>query len=114
MQRTTAAALSGHRVVTPLNDGTVNYADATNPAHAARPVWLTTGAWNSGVLATLTAAGVVSEPSWSWTPGQPIYLGTNGALTQTQAPGAAFVLIVAEVIDATTIEFRPQVPIITA
>lgn len=111
--RITAAALSGHRVVTPLNNGTVNYADATNAAHAARPMWLTTGAWNLGDLATLTTAGPVTEPSWNWTPGQPIYLGTAGALTQTPTPGAAFMLIVAEVIDATTIEFRPQVPIIT-
>jgi hypothetical protein len=114
VQRVTAAALSGHRVVTPLNDGTVDYADATNTAHAARPMWLTTSAWLQGATATLTAAGPVAEPTWSWTPGQPIYLGANGALTQTPIPGAAFVLIVAEVIDATTIEFRPQVPIITA
>jgi hypothetical protein len=112
VQRVTAAALSGHRVVTPLNDGSVNYADATNPAHLSRPVWLTTSAWGSGVTATLISDGPITEPTWNWTPGQPIYLGANGVLTQTEAPGAVFVLIVAEVIDATTISFRPQVPIV--
>lgn len=105
VQRITAQALSGHRLVTPLDDGTVDYADATNAAHMSRPLFLTTGAWGTGVTADLVSAGPVSEPTWSWTPGQPIWLGVNGALTQTIPVGAAFVRRVAEVIDATTIEF---------
>lgn len=112
VQRITAAVLSGHRVVAPLDDGTVGYADATNLSQLSRPMWLTTAAWNQGDLATLVSDGPVTEPSWNWTPGTPIYLGSNGQLSQTEAPDAAFTLIVAEVIDATTISFRPQVPIV--
>lgn len=114
VQAIAAAVLSGHRVVTPLNDGTVDYADATNTAHASRPMLLTTSAWNRGDLATLIFAGPVTEPSWNWTPGLPIYLGADGVLAQTVDLAAVFTLIVAEVINATTIEFRPQSPIITA
>lgn len=106
VQRVTAQALSGHRLVAPLNNGTIDYADCTTAAHMNRPVWLTTGAWAAGVTATVVAAGPVTEPTWNWTPGQPIWLGLNGALTQTIPPTALFVRRVAKVIDATTIEFN--------
>jgi hypothetical protein len=114
VERVTAAALSGHKLVVPLDDGTVNYGDSSNILHANRPVWLTTGAWGSGVTATLVAAGPVTEPSWNWTPGLPIWLGLNGALTQTIPVSAVFARQVARVINATTLEFTTQQPIMLA
>jgi hypothetical protein len=105
VQLVTSTALSGHRLVVPRDDGKAEYADCATAAHISRPVWLTTGAWDSGVTATLVAQGIVTEPTWSWTPGQPIWLGLNGVLTQTIPGGALFIRRVAEVIDATTIEF---------
>lgn len=107
---TTAAVLSGHRVVT-MSTGGLEYASAANIAHATGPLWLTTGAWGSGVEATVITRGIVTEPSWSWTPG-PLWLGTNGALSQSIPAGAAFVRQVATVVDSTTIEFSPHPAIV--
>lgn len=114
VQRIAAQALSGHRAVTPNNDGTVDYADASNAAHLNRPIWLTTGAWSSGALATLVAAGPVTEPTWNWIPGLPIWLGLNGALTQAIPGSAVCARQLARVINPTTIEFTTQQPIVLA
>lgn len=86
-----ATALSGHRVVTPLTDGTIGYASNDNLAHVHAPLWITSGAVSSGGQVDALMLGAMVEPSWSWTPG-PVYLGTNGQLTQTPptSPGAAF------------------------
>jgi hypothetical protein len=109
--RTTAHALSGHRAVTADNDGLATYASCDDPNQISRPVWLTTGAWGDGVPATLTTDGAVTEPTWNWTPGLPIWLGLNGALTQTIPEEAVFIRELGEVIDPQTIAFRPQLPI---
>jgi hypothetical protein len=83
-----AAALSGHQIVTPAADGTVNYADNTSTPSGA-PLWMTTGAVTQGTSATVLTAGPWTEPSWTWTPG-PIYLGAAGVITQTVPTAPAF------------------------
>lgn len=108
----TASALSGHSLVVPNDTGLVGYGDPTNINHSNRPVWLTTDAWVSGVIATLRVGGIVTEPSWNWTPGLPIWFGLNGQLTQTIPPEAVFIRRVAEVVEPTIIEFRPNQPIV--
>lgn len=86
-----AATLSGHRAVTRNADGTIGYASNDNAAYVAAPIWITTGAAVSGATVTAVAYGLITEPTWSWTPG-PVYLGAAGVLTQTvpTSPGAVF------------------------
>lgn len=109
----TSQILSGHKLVVPMDDGRVEYADAYNPDHAGRPILLTLGSWGSDVLANLHAYGPASEPSWNWTAGNPIYLGADGAPVQSIPIGAAFIRRVAEVISSSTIMFCPQQSIVT-
>lgn len=87
-----AITLSGHRVVTPDFDGTLRYATNDNEADLAAPLWVTTGAAAPGDAVSALAFGSLTEPTWNWVPG-PVYLGTNGQLTQTPpvAPDAAFI-----------------------
>lgn len=111
-----AVALSGHRVVTPLPNGTVGYASNNDAEHVAAPLWLTTGAAAPGANVGLLAYGSIEEPSWTWTPGDPIYLGVNGQLTQTppQSPAALFVGAVGAATGPTTafIDRQPSVVLI--
>lgn len=88
-----AIALSGHRAVTPQANGQLTYASNDNAAHVAVPLWITSGAASVGASVEVLLTGLMIEPSWSWTPGGPVYLGTNGQLTQTPptAPGAVFI-----------------------
>lgn len=107
--------VSGHRLVTPQPDDTIVYADNSMVASCVLPVWLTTGAIMQGEQGPVVFLGIVSEPSWTWAPSEPIFLGANGLLTQTAptlASGAAFVLIVAHAISPTELFFNPKVPIV--
>lgn len=110
IQRHTDIALSGHRAVVPDGAG-LAYADSSDLDHLHDPVWLTDAAWTSGATASVLAHGQLTEPTWNWTLDQPIFLGLSGALTQVIPPGAVFIRQLAEVVDAHTIMFQPQLPI---
>ena len=58
---------------------------------------------------TFLKQGQVTNPSWTWTLGLPIFLGTSGSMTQT-APSTPLTIIqeVARPITAHTIEFNPK------
>lgn len=86
---TAATALSGHQAVTRLSDGTIGYASNLDLTHLHLPIWITTGAAASGAQVTAVAFGEIVEPTWAWTPG-PVWLGSNGALTQTVPAAPAF------------------------
>lgn len=87
-----ASALSGHRVVTPAPDGLLDYASNDDVGDVNAPLWVTASAASQGSEVEALMFGSMIEPTWTWTPSQPVYLGTNGVLTQTPpaAPGAVF------------------------
>lgn len=60
----------------------------------------------------LQRAGDVTEPSWSWTPEAPVFLGSNGQLTQAPPDdSAAFTLCVGFAATTTTLVLRFEAPI---
>jgi len=110
---TTGQIIGGHRLVTVDNDGRVIYADALDPNHLGRPMWLSEAAWDADTVGTFRVTGPVTEPSWDWTPGKPLFLGVNGSLTHTPPPGGLW-RRVAEVITPTTIVVGADLPIARA
>ncbi|MDP2431267.1 MAG: hypothetical protein Q8O33_04495 [Pseudomonadota bacterium] len=96
---TAARDLSGHRIVVATATG-ADYADPATPAHADAMIGLTTGAALSGDDVTVLAAGELVEPSWSWTPGLPLYAAPSGLLSHTP-PASGWVQIVATAITPT-------------
>lgn len=100
-----AVALSGHRAVTPGPGGGWVYASNDEPEHLGAPIWITTGAAAAGAAAEAMIIGPMTEPSWNWIPRQPVYLGTNGVLTQSAptAPDAFFLAQVGFAISATSL-----------
>lgn len=108
-EMTAGVALSGHRLVTRNTSGAAIYADATNAGHINAPLWLTLGAASLGDQVSVQSAGIVTEPSWSWTPG-PLYLSTNGQLTQISptASGAVFLVQVGYATSATSVVLGRQ------
>lgn len=95
------AALGGHRAVV-IESGTAVYADKDTPLHRASVIGITQGAASMGVQVAIQTYGELTEPSWTWTPKQPIFLAANGLLTQT-VPTSGFQLILGFAISATTI-----------
>lgn len=81
---TVSGAVGGHRLVFREAGGVLTYADSGFPEHADRQLWLTLNATGSGGGAVrLQNTGTVVEPSWNWDPGLPVFLDTDGAMTQT-------------------------------
>ena len=82
---TAASALSGHRIVRGARDA-LTYASAADPTHGDDVQGLTLGAAGAGEPVTVQDGDEVTEPSWSWTPLDPVFLGLDGLLTQ-DVPG---------------------------
>lgn len=80
---TAGAALSGHRVVYLDASYKAQYASNQTASHALIALGLTLGAAALDETMSVQRSGEVTEPSWSWTLEQPVYLGDNGLLTQT-------------------------------
>jgi len=86
-----AYPLSGHRICV-LDDGLLIYASKDAPLHANKILGMTVGAASSG-SADVQRGGVLTEPSWSWEPDIPIWLGVDGLMSQAP-PSEGFSLIV--------------------
>lgn len=107
--------LSAFRVVTPLSDMTVVYADSATLTDVTKPLWLTLDAGLTDDPVRLTPLGNVTDSSWGWTPGLPVFLGQNGVLTQTSptlSHGDVFIVQVASPDTATDVFYCPRNPII--
>lgn len=89
--------LSGHQIVIRQADSTVITASNDTLTEVHGPLWMTTGAASSGQPVEVLIFGNSQEPSWAWSPGQPIYLGLAGVMTQIppSAPGASFLVQIA-------------------
>jgi hypothetical protein len=101
-----AVALGGHRAITVFGQ----YAE---PGDENVLAGITTGAVNMGDTAYAIRDGIIVEPSWSWTPGLPIFIASGGILTQSP-PTSAKIRRVAWAMSSTTInvDFYPAIELI--
>ena len=91
--RQASGAIGGHRVVITTSTNTVTYADKSEPTHVGRVLGVTTNAADDGDDLLVVREGRVEHNGWSWTAFLPVYLSTNGTLTQTP-PSTGFSQIV--------------------
>ncbi len=108
-QVTAAENLGGHRVVTVEG----YYASKDTGTDKFKVLGITTGAASIGTTATVTTFGSIEESGWNWTVGNPVFLSTNGQLTQT-APTSGFSLIVGRPKTATNLFVDISEPTILA
>jgi hypothetical protein len=103
-----ASTLGGNRLVTVTSAGVMEYADCTNAAHVGRPVGMSSGAISPFGSSFLLTNGYLDEPSWTWTPGQTLYLGTNGMpVPYASLPGGRiFELTIGAAVTATRIQLN--------
>ncbi|MBL8895093.1 MAG: DUF2190 family protein [Rhizobiales bacterium] len=76
------AAVSGHRVIA-WENGEARHADPTVLTDSRRVIGVSLNAALTGDPVTVRQSGLVVDTSLALTPGWPVYLGANGALTQT-------------------------------
>lgn len=94
--------IGGYRVVRSLDAARVGYADSSQPTHGDDTIGITQNAAIDGDNITVVTQGPISFNGWALTPGAPIYLGTNGLITQN-APETGFVQTIGHAEDATTV-----------
>lgn len=107
---TAGETLSGHRVVV-AGLGGVLYAQPSNVAHADAVVGITTGAAISGASVMVRGSGDMTEPSWSWTAGQPLFVIANGQLSHTP-PISGWVQMFAVALTATRIKLTDRAAVL--
>lgn len=113
MRRISDAPLGGQRIVRATGAETVNYADNTQPGQGDDVLGLTvTATGGAGAEIFVVNGAEVIDPSWSWTPLEPLYLGQNGLMTQVPPPdAAAFTLVVGFATSATSVMIRIEHPV---
>lgn len=106
-------AIGGHRAVILDAAGLAHYADNQTLSHRDSVYGITLNAAGSGSEIQIEIpTGGITEPSWNWTPQQPIWLGANGTLTQTvPSSPAVFRRIIAFATTATQIVVGFREPI---
>lgn len=98
---TAATALSALRAVTLDNLGQAIYATNTTLANA-QVLGVTVTAANAGSPVLVRTIGIMTDNSWNWTKG-PIYLGSNGAITQSAPTGGLVVAQIGRALSTTII-----------
>lgn len=109
-----SAALSGHAAIAIDTNGEAFYASADQLSHALRLSGVSTNAAALGDPLTVVSAGLIVHGGWSWTPGNPVFVGLNGALTQALPVGAVFSRVIGQAVSATGLLVDLQQPIVIA
>lgn len=100
VQRLAGESLSALRMVYEL-DGQVFVLSSADAAHIDLLLGLALTAAPAGNATNIQLIGAVDDAAWSWTPG-PIWLGINGALTQTP-PASGFDVRLGAAVSATRV-----------
>ena len=112
--KTASTDINGHRVLAVDDDGKVLHADNTILWHRHNILGISKQAVSAGNQVEIAIEGdELTETSWNWDTQLPIYLSTDGLLTQT-IPSNGFIVIVAETITSTTIRIKINNSIILA
>lgn len=104
---TAAENLGGHRIVTVEG----YYASKDTATDKNKVLGMTTGAASIGSEATVQVSGFIEESSWNWNVDLPVFLSTDGQLTQS-AITSGFSLIVGKPRTATNMFISISEPII--
>lgn len=107
-----ATDVGGHRVVRSTGEY-AGYADAYNADHGDDVLGLTLGAATAGDDVQVQTGGTINEPSWDWTPEEPVFAGADGIPTQSPPTDAAFLLVIGFAITSTSMRVRIESPIYT-
>jgi hypothetical protein len=116
LERTADVAVGGGRAVVANGATGCVPALASNAGHLQLFLGVTQAAASAGATVDVVALGQVSDSSWSFTPGLPVFVSPTvaGVLTQTvpAAPSSAFSLSIGVAVSPTELFVRPLLPLL--
>ncbi len=89
----------------------MSYASADVEAHGDDVMGITLTAASAGGEVSVQSLGEITEPSWTWVPFEPIFLGFDGHLTQQPPVFGAFSLVMGFATSTTSMMIRISSPI---
>jgi hypothetical protein len=104
--------IAAYTAVGPNAAGQLITCSADTLSDALRVQGVSLGAGVSGGGVNVKAAGLVENAAWAFTPDQPVFVGLNGALTQSLPVSAVFSRVVGVAVGATRLLVNLQPPII--
>lgn len=99
--------ISGNAIVAFNSSGNIVLADCSIMEHA-HIAGMSVFATVQYYPAEITSSGIVTHLGWTWTPGAFIYLGHNGALTETVPSDALFTKVIGVALSPTIINIDIQ------
>jgi len=88
----------------------IELADSNNDDHIQSLIGVTVSKGELGIDIPVRFLGKVSNENWTWIMDQPIFLGTNGELTQ-EVPTTGFIKVIGNPSDNHTIWVNPETSI---
>lgn len=109
LTRIAGESIGGHRVVR-TQSGAAYYATQSDPDQTAAAIGLTANAADAGGELSIVTSGEITESSWNWTPGSPLYLTGQGQLTHTPPPsGPVRQIAVADSATTIIVSIQPEI-----
>ncbi|MBF0402101.1 MAG: hypothetical protein HQL90_15220 [Magnetococcales bacterium] len=99
--------LGSHRAVLLDSTGHAVYADSSDVRHAGRLCGITAHAAVVDEFVTVHLVGEMIDSSWVWDLSRPVFLGTNGQLTQVP-PNTGFMQVIGQPITAQSLFLHPK------
>ncbi len=100
-------SISGHRAIMIAPDGAAAHAD---PAEASSFFGISMSAALPDMPVVVAIRDIITEQSWNWVPGQPIYFVVDGLLTQS-VPTTTAVTPIGVAISVTSILISRDAPV---
>lgn len=82
-----AQPIIAYKVVTTDDNGQGIYADASTRAHVDQVIGLAATAAGAGSAFEVIESGFVTNSGWSWTAGEPLFLGNSGDIVRNPTAG---------------------------
>lgn len=114
VRKIAAAPVVKHRVVHAVNSTQAEHADNSVEDHGDSLLGIANSAAAAGAFFNVQTSGPLTDASWAWTPEEPIWVGADGALTQSPPdddPGVAFSARVAFALTSTQIFIGLEEPV---
>jgi hypothetical protein len=109
---TAFSAVNGHRAVVEVAPNQCANADTSIESHGNLFVGIALQAALAGHPVNIVFEGLLTEPSWSWTAEQPVFVGALGVLTQTPPqPPEKFSICVGVAVTPTDLQVQLEPPI---
>lgn len=103
--------INGHRILAMNPNGKVTHVNKSNALHPLNLVGMSKGAADLDVVVEVLNTGFIEDINWSWVVGEPIWIGDDGYMTQSDPNTGIFIMQIGIAVTPTKFYFNWGHPI---